>query len=79
VCSSHSKDKSFLAVIFFHGVHIPYVATPEMRTSYLVHVVVVVLVEVAVVIVVVVVVVVVVEVAVGVEVLLDLMHVPVRL
>lgn len=31
---SVTSGQPFLAVICFHGVHIPYVATPETRTSY---------------------------------------------
>ena len=31
---SISQNKPFLAVIFFHGVHIPYVATSESRSLY---------------------------------------------
>ena len=30
-----ASDKPFLCVVFFHGVHIPYVATPEMRATYM--------------------------------------------
>lgn len=31
---SVQQGKPFLAVIFFHGVHIPYVATPTTRAKY---------------------------------------------
>jgi hypothetical protein len=31
---SLAADRPFLAMIFFHGVHIPYVATPEQRAVY---------------------------------------------
>ena len=29
-----AEQRPFLAVVFFHGVHIPYVATPAMRAKY---------------------------------------------
>jgi arylsulfatase A-like enzyme len=29
-----AQSRPFLATLFFHGVHIPYVATPEMRAKY---------------------------------------------
>ena len=29
-----AADKPFMAILFFHGVHIPYVATPESRALY---------------------------------------------
>ena len=28
-----AQDRPFLALLFFHGVHIPYIATPEMRAK----------------------------------------------
>ena len=29
-----ADDKPFMAVIFFHGAHIPYIASPETRAVY---------------------------------------------